>query len=134
MSTTPHGGSIQAVEFALEILEYVARCQTSVGVSEMARAFDTTKSRIHRHLQTLVSAGYLIRNEDTERYSISARLMALGQAVSESFELATAAIFDLGVFLCVLGAVLLALASLSRLALRTGEGPNLTSHDLEETR
>ncbi|MCO5161046.1 MAG: IclR family transcriptional regulator [Mesorhizobium sp.] len=91
MNATPQGGSIQAVEFALEILEYVARCQTSVGVSEMARAFGTTKSRIHRHLQTLVSAGYLVRNLDTERYSISARLMALGQAVSESFELATAA-------------------------------------------
>lgn len=91
MSGTTGGGSIQAVAFALEILEYVARCQTSVGVSEMARAFGTTKSRIHRHLQTLVSTGYLIRNDDTERYSISARLMALGQAVSESFELATAA-------------------------------------------
>jgi multicomponent K+:H+ antiporter subunit A len=39
----------------------------------------------------------------------------------ETFELATAAIFDLGVFLCVLGAVLLALASLSRLALMTRE-------------
>lgn len=91
MKETPRGGSIQAVEFALEILEYVARCQTSVGVSEMARAFATTKSRIHRHLQTLVAAGYLVRNEDTERYSISARLMALGQAVSESFELASAA-------------------------------------------
>src|SRR5690606_12222063 len=47
--------------------------------------------RIHRHLQTLVAAGYLIRNEDTERYAISGRLMALGQAVSESFELASAA-------------------------------------------
>lgn len=91
MTETARGGSIQAVAFALEILEYVARGQTSVGVSEMARAFGTTKSRIHRHLQTLVSAGYLIRNEETERYSISARLMALGQAVSESFELATAA-------------------------------------------
>jgi IclR family transcriptional regulator, KDG regulon repressor len=85
------GSGIQAVEFALRILEYVAHCQTSVGVSELARAFDTTKSRIHRHLQTLVSAGYLIRNEDTERYSVSARLVALGQAVSESFGLATAA-------------------------------------------
>ncbi len=52
----------------------------------------------------------------------------------EEFELATAAIFDLGVFLCVLGAVLLALASLSRLALRTGERPNTTAHDLEEAR
>ncbi len=85
------GSGIQAVEFALRILEFVAHCQTSVGVSELARAFETTKSRIHRHLQTLVSAGYLIRNEDTERYSVSARLMALGQAVSESFELASAA-------------------------------------------
>lgn len=91
MNEVHKGGSIQAVEFALEILEYVARGQTSVGVSEMSRAFNTTKSRIHRHLQTLVSAGYLIRNEETERYSISARLMSLGQAVSESFELATAA-------------------------------------------
>ncbi|MBL9073224.1 monovalent cation/H+ antiporter subunit A [Tabrizicola sp.] len=49
-------------------------------------------------------------------------------------ELATAAIFDLGVFLCVLGAVLLALASLSRLALKTGERPNTTAFDLEEPR
>ncbi len=85
------GSGIQAVEFALSILEYVAHCQTSVGVSELARAFGTTKSRIHRHLQTLVAAGYLIRSQDTERYSVSARLMALGQAVSESFEIATAA-------------------------------------------
>lgn len=91
MAGTTNGGSIQAVQFAFEILEYVARCQTSVGVTEMARAFDTTKSRIHRHLQTLVAAGYLVRSDETERYSISARLVALGHAVSESFELATAA-------------------------------------------
>ena len=49
----------------------------------------------------------------------------------EEFELATAAIFDLGVFLCVLGAVLLALASLSRLARRTGEGVNTRAYDTE---
>jgi multicomponent K+:H+ antiporter subunit A len=39
----------------------------------------------------------------------------------EKFELASAAIFDLGVFFCVLGAVLLSLASLSRMALGTGK-------------
>jgi multicomponent K+:H+ antiporter subunit A len=49
----------------------------------------------------------------------------------EDFELASAAIFDLGVFLCVLGAVLLALASLSRLALGTGEGINIRAYDTE---
>jgi multicomponent K+:H+ antiporter subunit A len=49
----------------------------------------------------------------------------------EEFELATAAIFDLGVFLCVLGAILLALASLSRLALRTGEPVNTRAFDID---
>lgn len=49
----------------------------------------------------------------------------------EEFEIATAAIFDLGVFFCVLGAVLLALASLSRLALRTGEPANTRAFDTE---
>jgi len=38
------------------------------------------------------------------------------------FELATAALFDLGVFFCVLGAVMLALATLARLARRTPDG------------
>lgn len=87
------GSSVQAVEFALHILEFMVQAQGSVGVSELARQFGTTKSRIHRHLQTLVSAGYLLRDADTERYGISARLIALGQAVGENFELATAARF-----------------------------------------
>ena len=38
----------------------------------------------------------------------------------EKFELATAALFDLGVFLAVLGAVLLALESLARFAWQPG--------------
>jgi multicomponent K+:H+ antiporter subunit A len=41
----------------------------------------------------------------------------------ETFELATASAFDLGVFLCVLGAVMLALESLSRMAHRAEDRP-----------
>jgi len=52
----------------------------------------------------------------------------------EEFELATAALFDLGVFLCVLGAVLLALASLARLGLRTGEAANTRAFDIDPNR
>ncbi|MBL4926772.1 monovalent cation/H+ antiporter subunit A [Fuscibacter oryzae] len=48
----------------------------------------------------------------------------------EEFEWATAAAFDLGVFLCVLGAVMLALASLSRLAQRGGERVAPRAHDV----
>ena len=42
----------------------------------------------------------------------------------EEFELATAMAFDLGVFLCVVGAVMLMLNSLSRIARRTSESTN----------
>ena len=77
--------------FALDTLEFIAQQQGSVGVTELARAFETTKSRMHRHLQTLMTAGYLVRDPQTERYRVSARLVALGQAVSEGFEFAQAA-------------------------------------------
>ena len=49
----------------------------------------------------------------------------------EPFELATAALFDLGVFLTVLGAVMLSLASLSRIALRAGETVNAQPFDID---
>ena len=82
---------MQAVVLALHMLEFIAQSQRAVGVTELARAFGTTKSRIHRHLQTLVGAGYLIHDADSERYRVSARLMALGQQVSEGHELTIAA-------------------------------------------
>jgi IclR family transcriptional regulator, KDG regulon repressor len=91
ISGAQRGSGVQAVVFALDILEYIAQHQGSVGVTELARAFETTKSRMHRHLQTLMTAGYLVRDPQTERYRVSARLVALGQAVSEGFEFARAA-------------------------------------------
>jgi multicomponent K+:H+ antiporter subunit A len=47
----------------------------------------------------------------------------------EQFELATAALFDLGVFLTVVGAVMLTLASLARIGLRAGQSVNPTAFD-----
>jgi multicomponent K+:H+ antiporter subunit A len=51
----------------------------------------------------------------------------------ETFELATASAFDLGVFLCVLGAVMLTLESVSRLAHRAGERPSAAAMDIDPT-
>ncbi len=48
----------------------------------------------------------------------------------EKFELATAMAFDLGVFLTVVGAVMLALESLSRIARRAGETVNVEPMDI----
>ncbi|SNX71008.1 multisubunit potassium/proton antiporter PhaA subunit /multisubunit potassium/proton antiporter PhaB subunit [Cereibacter ovatus] len=49
----------------------------------------------------------------------------------EKFELATAMVFDIGVFLTVLGAVMLALASISRIAVRAGERVSATPYDVD---
>jgi multicomponent K+:H+ antiporter subunit A len=45
--------------------------------------------------------------------------------------LASAIPFDLGVFLVVVGSVMLALASLSRIGRRAGEGVNITAMDVD---
>jgi len=52
----------------------------------------------------------------------------------EEFELATAMLFDLGVFLTVLGAVMLMLYSLSRMARYAGETVNLEPMDYDPSR
>ncbi|MFT4012353.1 MAG: monovalent cation/H+ antiporter subunit A [Paracoccus sp. (in: a-proteobacteria)] len=52
----------------------------------------------------------------------------------EPFELASAMGFDLGVFLCVLGAVMLALNSLSRIARQAGETVNAGPMDVDPSR
>jgi len=85
------GDGVQAVVLALDMLEFIAGSQRAVGVTELARTFETTKSRIYRHLRTLVTAGYLTQEQESERYRASARLMALGQAVSEGHEITAVA-------------------------------------------
>ncbi len=52
----------------------------------------------------------------------------------EEFELATALAFDIGVFLCVVGAVMLALESLSRLAHRKGDRASPYPMDIDPSR
>ena len=52
----------------------------------------------------------------------------------EEFELATAMAFDLGVFLAVVGAVMLALNSLSRIARRAGTSVNREPMDIDPSR
>lgn len=76
---------VQAVIFALQILEFMAVQSGDVGVTELATAFGTTKSRIFRHLRTLLLQGYIL--QDDGRYRVGSRLVALGNAVMQNFDL-----------------------------------------------
>jgi IclR family transcriptional regulator, KDG regulon repressor len=82
---------VQAVVLALRVIEHLAGQQRPVGVTALAEALGTTKSRIFRHLQTLVQQRYLAQDPETERYGIGPRIMALGRLVGDGLDLVGAA-------------------------------------------
>ena len=112
----PGGGFVAGLVVAIALL-----------VQVMASGTEWTASRMRLNTTMLISAGVLVAA------AIGLSPMIGGRPFLSSnhgyvtlpglapFELATAMIFDLGVLLCVLGAVLLILSSITRLR---HEGPN----------
>ncbi len=125
----PGGGFVAGLVFAIAYL-----------MQYMASGYDWTHARQRYDHHVLIGWGVLVATlSGVGAWAFGLPFLTSGFEYVhlwplEEFELATAAIFDLGVFLCVLGAVLLALASLSRLALKTGEPVNLRAYDTEETK
>jgi IclR family KDG regulon transcriptional repressor len=81
---------VQAVVLALQILDFMARHGGSVGVTELSLALGTSKSRIYRHLRTLVEQNYLVQALDSEKYRIGARLTTLGRLVGQNADIVEA--------------------------------------------
>jgi multicomponent K+:H+ antiporter subunit A len=112
----PGGGFVAGLVFAIAtVMQYMAS----------GLAWTEARQRIEYH--ALIAAGVLVAAAaGVGSWLFGASFLSSSYTYVhlwplEEFELATAAIFDLGVFLCVLGAVLLALNSLSRMARRAGE-------------
>lgn len=82
-----HDGRVQALDLALRMLEQLAFTGKPGRVTDLARLLGTSKNRVHRHLQTLVDMGYVVRDADTQRYSVGIRLVQLGSAVANQNDL-----------------------------------------------
>lgn len=82
---------VQAVVLALRIIEHMAAEPDAAGVTAIADALGSTKSRIHRHLRTLVHQGYLEQAGDSEKYRVGEQLLFLGRSLNTRFDLATVA-------------------------------------------
>lgn len=94
MSTTGGRGSgdgIQAVTVALQILEHLAVQRGDTGVTAIATAVGVSKSRAHRHLRTLLEQDYVMQAAGSDKYRAGSRLVTLGRAVAEHFDLASVA-------------------------------------------
>ncbi|WP_071797512.1 IclR family transcriptional regulator [Natronohydrobacter thiooxidans] len=78
---------VQSVVLALSILETLGDARGHLGVTSLAESLGTTKSRIHRHLQTLVQQGYIVQSPLTERYRLGSKLIELGNAAISSSDI-----------------------------------------------
>jgi DNA-binding IclR family transcriptional regulator len=72
---------------ALKLVAHLSRQAEPVGVTAIAEALGTTKSRIYRHLQTLLQQGYARQEPISERYHIGPALINIGLSISENYDL-----------------------------------------------
>ncbi|GAB4261741.1 MAG: monovalent cation/H+ antiporter subunit A [Pararhodobacter sp.] len=122
----PGGGFIAGLVVAIALL-----------TQYMASGFAWTQARQRFHYHGVIAAGVLV----AVLTGCASLVLGWNFLTStndyihipglEPIHLASAVSFDTGVFLTVVGAVMLALASLSRIGRRAGEGVNLTAMDID---
>ncbi|AIP34498.1 bacterial transcriptional regulator family protein [Paraburkholderia xenovorans LB400] len=82
---------VQAVALTLKILEALANARSTVGVTELSKQIGAGKARVYRHLQTLVTLGYALKDEESERYSTGPQLLRLSHTLSYRLDVVEAA-------------------------------------------
>ena len=80
--------SVRTVTIALQLLEHLANQRTEVGVTAIAATLGISKSRAHRHLRTLLEQDYVVQATGSDKYRVGPRLITLGRAAAEHFDLA----------------------------------------------
>ena len=85
-----NGSGLSSVDLVLDLVELLAAAPRPRGVSDIARDLNISKARAHRHLRALVQRGYVRQDPETERYEIGVKLLALGEAVRDRFDVLTA--------------------------------------------
>ncbi len=112
----------------------------SVVMQYMASGFAWTSARLKYPYHGVIGAGVLIAGLTGigawffGKPFLSSAFMYVRIPPFQEFELATAALFDLGVFLSVVGAVMLSLESFSRLAWRANEAEIEHPMDIDPSR
>ena len=81
---------LESVDLVVRLLEHLAAEREPRGVSEVARDLGISKARAHRHLRALVQRGYARQDPRSDRYEIGVRVLALGEAVRDRFDVAAA--------------------------------------------
>lgn len=92
---TDEGPGTDTVDLSLRLLERLASSRESIGVSELAREFASSKATLYRHLQTLVRHGFVHQESPTMRYAAGIKLFILGERLRERFNIIAVAREDM---------------------------------------
>lgn len=84
------GAVMPPIRLTMQILERLAACGGEMGVTEIAHELSATKPRVFRHLQSLLSLGYVSHSPATRKYSVGMRLNLLAKIVGDNVELTKA--------------------------------------------
>ncbi|TMU27307.1 DNA-binding transcriptional regulator KdgR [Halomonas sp. ATBC28] len=86
MAASQKPDNVAAVMKVFAILEGLAE-QPSIGLSELSQRSFTSKSTAYRFLQTMKELGYVVQEEETEKYALTLKLFELGGAALENVDM-----------------------------------------------
>lgn len=78
---------IKSVVLTFTIIEFLAKCDRPLGVTEIATALNIEKPRVYRHLRTLSDIGYIDQDAKTDKYCLSMKFFWLGKDVESKIDL-----------------------------------------------
>jgi len=76
----------ETVDLSLRLLEFLARSESPLGVSDLARQFNSSKATVYRHLQTLARHAFVRQDPATMRYTAGIKIFILGERLRERFD------------------------------------------------
>ena len=83
---------VQSINRAFQILEALEENRKGLSIAELVELLHLNKSTIHRILQTLVTWGYVSKDDRTKCYRLGIKVMALSSHYLNGLELKTEAL------------------------------------------
>ncbi|HEY7207423.1 MAG TPA: IclR family transcriptional regulator C-terminal domain-containing protein [Gaiellaceae bacterium] len=80
-------GTSHSLERGLAILSSFDSERPLIGVSELSRALELSRSTAHRYVATLAKLGYLQQDPDSKRYRLGPKVLDLGFSALNSMDL-----------------------------------------------
>src|ERR1700704_1585403 len=79
-------GTSQSLARGLAILSTFHSDRPLIGVSELSRGLELSRSTVHRYVATLAKLGYLQQDRDSKRYRLGPKVLDLGFSAINSMD------------------------------------------------